>query len=1002
MSKKEKLGELITENKENAEELSAADIKVASDKDTIEKKISKLIIDNKHTSNELDAAYKIIATQEKEIKKQAEAIIRADKEKEKRRVDLISAKKELTHRAELTIVNKELNQQITERKKAEKVVNFKKLKLELALQSSQMGTWELNMVENKLIIDNQACILLGIDSATFGGTAEEFFSVVHPDDREKVKEALKKTLEQNVYYKPEYRTIWQDGSIHHISARGKSLHNDKGNPQMISGIIWDNTEDKRKEEELKNREAKHSSMISNISDVIGIIGLDGRMKYKSPNIEKRFGWQPQDLIGTDGFSTVHPDDLERIQQKFVTILEKENLATKAEFRYKCKDGSYKPVEVNAINLTNDPLINGILLNYHDITERKQTETQLQRMQKLMDDTSSLAQVGGWEIDIETQQLTWTKQVFSIHEVDDDFVPTVEKAISFYTPESQSTIQDAIARAIEHGESYDVELQMITAKNNWRWVHAIGDAIIHDGKIVTIHGMFQDITDSKQVENLLKESEQKAMSIMENSADAIFIANQQGKYIYTNKEVSAMLGYTLEEMKSKTIADLTDPNKHEEIFKIFNQVLIEGKIYTEIELLKKDGNLISTDLNTILLPDGTVYGSCRDITGRKKAELELFKAKEKAEESGRLKSAFLANMSHEIRTPMNGILGFTSLLKEPNLSGEKVQKYISIIEKSGKRMLNTIGDLMNISMIESGQINIEISEIKINKLTNQLFAFFEPEAKKKGVILKLNNTLSDEKATLLTDKEKIYSILTNLIKNAIKYSKRGSIEFGYLKKAKYLEFFIKDTGIGIPKDRQQAIFDRFVQADIEDRDVYEGNGLGLSISKAYVEMLGGKIWVESEKGLGSTFYFTIPYTTELKEIVANINDNVNPKKEVQVKNLKILIVDDDETSDLLMSIMLTEISREILHARSGLEAIELCRNNPDTNLILMDIKMSRMGGYEATRQIRQFNKDIIVIAQTAYGFTGDREKAIEAGCNEHISKPIIKNELMLLIQQYFIK
>jgi CheY-like chemotaxis protein len=300
------------------------------------------------------------------------------------------------------------------------------------------------------------------------------------------------------------------------------------------------------------------------------------------------------------------------------------------------------------------------------------------------------------------------------------------------------------------------------------------------------------------------------------------------------------------------------------------------------------------------------------------------------------------------------------------------------------------------------MEINMIESNINEQIEYIYAFFKPEIENKGIQFSYKNSLPFEKAIIKTDREKLFAILTNLVKNAIKYSEKGSIELGCDKKGENLEFYVKDSGIGIDSTRLKAIFERFIQADIADKHAYQGAGLGLSISKAYVEMLGGKLWVESEIGIGSTFYFTIPYTTELKETVANTNDNVNGKMEVQVMNLKILIVDDDETSDLLISIMLTEISREILHAKSGLEAIELSRNNPDIDLILMDIKMPVMGGYEATRQIRQFNKDVIVIAQTAYGLTGDREKAIEAGCNEHLSKPIIKNELLSLMQQYFIK
>jgi CheY-like chemotaxis protein len=267
-------------------------------------------------------------------------------------------------------------------------------------------------------------------------------------------------------------------------------------------------------------------------------------------------------------------------------------------------------------------------------------------------------------------------------------------------------------------------------------------------------------------------------------------------------------------------------------------------------------------------------------------------------------------------------------------------------------------------------------------------------------------LPAKEAVIETDREKIYAILTNLVKNAIKYSNTGIIEFGYNLKNKYLEFFIKDTGIGIPHDKKEVIFDRFIQADIADKRAFQGAGLGLSISKAFVEMLGGKIWVESDEGKGSTFYFTIPYNTEPEEKNVIQNDVLGEGAENQinpeVSGLKILIAEDDEESEKLITIAVRKFGKEVLKATIGVEAIEACRNNPDIDLVLMDIKMPIMDGYEATRQIRQFNKEVVIIAQTAYALTGDREKAIEAGCNDYISKPIKRDELMGLVQKYFKK
>jgi signal transduction histidine kinase/ActR/RegA family two-component response regulator len=390
----------------------------------------------------------------------------------------------------------------------------------------------------------------------------------------------------------------------------------------------------------------------------------------------------------------------------------------------------------------------------------------------------------------------------------------------------------------------------------------------------------------------------------------------------------------------------------------------------------------------------------DISGLKQAEKELIVAKERAEESDKLKSAFLANMSHEIRTPLNGILGFTELLKMSDVTPQQQNDYLDIIKKGGDRMLNIINDIIDISRIESGQMKVVLSETNINDQIEFISAFLNPDAQAKGISLIFKNTLSKEDAIVVSDKEKIYAILANLVKNAIKFTRSGYVEYGYIKKENSYEFYVKDTGIGISSDQKDFIFERFRQGSESLTRNYEGTGLGLSISKAYAEMLGGNIWFESEFGKGSVFYFNLPISPDQKIKPAFSPVIKEVAKEDKIKSLVILIVEDNLPSEMLMTRLVRPFSKKILKVTTGNDAVEACRNNPDIDLVLMDIKLPEMDGYESTREIRKFNKDLIIIAQTAFGLMDEKDKAIEAGCNDFIAKPINRSAFLALIEKYF--
>jgi PAS domain S-box-containing protein len=690
-----------------------------------------------------------------------------------------------------------------------------------------------------------------------------------------------------------------------------------------------------------------------------------------------------------------------------------------------------PVWVKALGFTLNDIEgkpNKIVLMHENITERKKAEALLE---DIIENNPMSIQI----VDKEGYTLKANPAFIELF----GMIPPPEFSI-FDDLKSKSTELENLVSRVKQGEIvhlpdvyFNTHDAVAEAPDLPLWIRALIFPLKDSaGKPERFVFMHENITERKLAEQeLIKAKEQaegneeKFRSLAENSNDYIMRYDPAHRHTYMNKAGISVSGGNAELIIGKTHREAGIYNEaqcaiwEQQINKVFTtkephfeQFTFEGAtglIYLDWRLFPE-----MNDKNEVV----SVLGVSRDITYLKRAEIELIEknaeldhARQRAEESDRLKSAFLANMSHEIRTPMNGILGFAELLKEPDLSGDEQQKYIRIIEKSGMRMLNIINDIVDISKIESGLMKINLVETNINEQVEYLYTFFKPEVQANGVKLSFKTTLSAKEATIITDREKVYAILTNLVKNAIKYTKEGSIHFGYSLKESaqlsgnaaspmHIEFYVKDTGIGIPPDRQDAIFERFVQADIEDKMAMQGAGLGLTITKNYVGMLGGKIWVESQEGIGSVFYFTLPYNTPQVENKINKNTVVDGKTEIQATALKILIAEDDEVSEMLLQSTVKMFGKGIINARTGTEAVELCRQNPDIDLILMDIRMPEMGGYEATRQIRGFNKNVVIIAQTAYGLSGDREKAIEAGCDDYISKPINRTELLALIQKYF--
>lgn len=502
---------------------------------------------------------------------------------------------------------------------------------------------------------------------------------------------------------------------------------------------------------------------------------------------------------------------------------------------------------------------------------------------------------------------------------------------------------------------------------------------------------------------LEKSEERFREMFDNAPMAYHELDDQGHIVRINNTELAMLDYTADEVIGRHVWNYVFDREasHERVLNKLkgNEPLSQ---YNEFRLIRKDGEPIAVLAQDRLLRNdkGVVTGIrtiFQDISELKKAEQELLIAKEKAEESDRLKTAFLHNITHEIRTPMNAIVGFSGLLNEPALDPGERKHYTEIIVQSSNQLLSIISNIVNIATVEAGQEKVNEKQINLNATLRQLKDQFILAAMKQNISLNCTTKVPDEEVDIITDEIKLKEILDNLIENALKFTMLGSVDIGYDIKGEFLEFYIKDTGIGIPAEKHDEIFKRFYQVEMDSDRRFSGSGLGLSISQAYVQLLGGKIWLISEPDKGSEFYFTIPY----KRSAFKKSDGFTEKKKqiVETESPKtLLIAEDEDLNFLLLEKLLSGANVRIIRAVNGQEAVEVCKSNPEIDLVLMDLKMPVVNGYDATKQIREYFPDLPVLVQTAYVNDADRNKVFECGCTDVICKPIEQEMLLMKIRQ----
>lgn len=863
-----------------------------------------------------------------------------------------------------------------------------------------------NIMQQAMYVNPAGQTMLGLDEEKVNETKIEDYFL--PEDLDFLKTTIIPCVEKNGRWSGEFRLRhFKTGKpIHVLYDLFKTVDPFSGELINYSTVSRDISRLKEAEQTLRESETRFRTFAELAP--VGIIISDKKEKalYISHKFTQIFGYTIEDIPTVEEWWKVaYPDENLRKQinndwAKTMTNARKTGIEPKPlEYPVCCKNGQIKLTEFR-LTSTND--LNFIVAT--DITERKNAEQALiisEENYRLLFNNMTQGFVlfdiipnkdgnpGDYKYisaNPAFEKLTGKKNSDIMGKTILEIVPDIER---YWI--------DTYGKVATSGEPFYYENYARDLKKHF-------SAWVFSPKPHQIAAVFSDITERK----IAEEKVQKLSKGIEQSPAMVIITDLQGMIEYVNPKFSEITGYSLEEAIGKTPSILKSGQHEQTFYKNLWDTIIRGSDWKgEILNKKKNGEfywesvIISNIRNE--LGQITNYISVKeDITHRKNLEKELLAAKEKAEESDRLKTAFLQNMSHEIRTPLNAISGFSGMLNKPDLSEEKRKSFTSIIRNSSTQLISIVSDILTISSLETKQERLSIEKVCINNIILDLLAIFKMQAFNQNLSLFAKQDLNDLQSEVYTDKTKITQILTNLISNALKFTHEGTVEFGYVYCSEVpdgkslqqalIKFYVKDTGIGIKPEFHEKIFERFHQADLSISQKYGGTGLGLSISKGFTELLGGKIWLESEPGKGTTFFFTIPYNP------ANEHTQMIPGKEQNNKVFTMLVAEDEEYNFLFIEELLNGMDLKLIHAKDGKETIDICRNNSDIHLVLMDIKMPLMDGHTAAQFIKKFRSDLPIVAQSAYALEHEIEK-YRGIFDDYITKPIDAEILIKIVKQY---